>query len=76
LLVLLDSCHQAVRAFTGKSTAEAWSRALGKQITYGGNDLDAWEKQSLQYMPDWLVFDFKHMYDYFQSIRSASRVVT
>lgn len=53
-------------AFTGKSTAEAWSRALGKQITYGGNDLDAWEKQSLQYMPDWLVFDFKHMYDYFQ----------
>ncbi len=51
---------------TGASTAEAWSRALGKPIAYGGNDLEAWEKQSLQYMPDWAVFDFKHMYDYFQ----------
>lgn len=51
---------------TGTSTADAWSRALGKPIAYGGNDLEAWEKQSLQYMPDWGVFDFKHMYDYFQ----------
>ena len=33
---------------------------------YGGDDLEAWEKQSLQYMPDWAVFDFKHMYDFFQ----------
>ena len=54
-------------AHTGKSTAEAWSRALGRPIVYGGNDLDAWEKQSLQYMPDWLVYDFKHMYVFFQA---------
>ena len=53
-------------AHTGSSTAATWSRALGKPIAYGGNDLEAWEKQSLQYMPDWAVFDFKHMYDYFQ----------
>jgi uncharacterized protein YbjT (DUF2867 family) len=53
-------------AHTGASTAATWARALGKPIAYGGNDLEAWEKQSLQYMPDWLVFDFKHMYDYFQ----------
>ena len=33
---------------------------------YGGNDLEAWEKQSLQYMPDWAVYDFKHMYAFFQ----------
>lgn len=51
---------------TGASCAEAWSRALNTPIAYGGNDLEAWEKQSLQYMPDWAVFDFKHMYDYFQ----------
>jgi uncharacterized protein YbjT (DUF2867 family) len=53
-------------AHTGASTAEVWARALGRPVAYGGDDLDAWEKQSLQYMPDWLVFDFKHMYAYFQ----------
>jgi uncharacterized protein YbjT (DUF2867 family) len=54
-------------AHTGQSTAEVWSRALGREIKYGGNDLEAWEKQSLQYMPDWLVYDFKHMYAFFQA---------
>lgn len=53
-------------AHTGKSTAEVWSRVLGKKIAYGGNDLDAWEKQSLAYMPALLVFDFKLMYQFFQ----------
>jgi uncharacterized protein YbjT (DUF2867 family) len=53
-------------AHTGQSTAEVWSRALGRTVTYGGDDLEAWEKQSLQYLPDWLVFDFKHMYAFFQ----------
>jgi uncharacterized protein YbjT (DUF2867 family) len=51
---------------TGQGTAEAWGRALGKKIAYAGDDLDAWEKQSLQFMPPWLVFDFKQMYAYFQ----------
>ena len=53
-------------AHTGESTARAWSDALGKRIQYAGNDLDAWEKQSLQYMPDWMVFDFRMMYEHFQ----------
>jgi uncharacterized protein YbjT (DUF2867 family) len=51
---------------TGASTAEAWGRALGRPIRYGGNDLDAWEQQSLQYLPETLVYDFKHMYAFFQ----------
>ena len=53
-------------AHTGQSTAEVWSRALGRPIAYGGNDLDAWEKQSLQYMPDWAVYDYRNMYVFFQ----------
>lgn len=53
-------------AVTGESTAQSWSRALGREIKYGGDDLDAWEKQFLQYMPDWLVFDFREMYAFFQ----------
>lgn len=51
---------------TGESTAEIWSEALGKTISYGGDDLDAWEEQMLQYMPDWMVYDFRFMYQYFQ----------
>jgi uncharacterized protein YbjT (DUF2867 family) len=54
------------QAHTGKSTAEVWSRALGKTIAYGGNDLDAWEQQSLQFLPAWMVFDFRLMYKLFQ----------
>lgn len=53
-------------AHTGASTAEVWSKALGKKIAYGGKDLEAWEKQSLQYLPAWMVFDFRMMYAYFQ----------
>lgn len=52
--------------WTGRTTAEVWSRALGKPIAYAGNDLDAWEKQSLQYLPAWMVFDLKLMYELFQ----------
>jgi uncharacterized protein YbjT (DUF2867 family) len=54
------------QAHTGKSTAQVWSRALGKTIAYGGNDLDAWEQQSLQFLPAWMVFDFRLMYRLFQ----------
>ena len=59
-------------AVTGESTAKSWSAALGKPITYGGDDLDAWEKQQLQYLPDWMVFDFRHMYEHFQKSAASS----
>jgi uncharacterized protein YbjT (DUF2867 family) len=52
---------------TGASTAAIWSRALGRPIAYAGNDLDAWEQQSLQYLPGWMVFDFRMMYAHFQA---------
>lgn len=51
---------------TGETTAQVWSRVLGKEIRYGGDDLEAWEKQFLQYMPEFMVFDFRQMYDFFQ----------
>ena len=53
--------------WTGTSTAEAWSKALGKPIKYAGDDLDSWEKQNLSYgMPPVLVYDFRLMFLWFQ----------
>ncbi|MBI5710697.1 MAG: NmrA family NAD(P)-binding protein [Candidatus Eisenbacteria bacterium] len=54
------------RALTGAETAEVWSAALGRKVAYAGDDLEAWEKQSLQYLPAWMVYDFKLMYRHFQ----------
>jgi len=51
---------------TGESTAADWSRALGKPIKYAGDDLDAWEAQNRAYLPAAQLYDFKHMYAFFQ----------
>lgn len=53
-------------AWTGTRTAEAWSKALGKPVAYGGNDLEAWEQQQLGWMDPVVAFDFKLMYKFFQ----------
>lgn len=65
-------------AVTGESTARTWSRVLGKEIKYGGNDLDAWEQQQLKYLPDWMVYDFRWMYKFFQTtgFRAAPDALT
>ncbi len=55
------------RPLTGAQVAELWSQALGRKVAYAGNDLEAWEKQSLQYLPPWMVYDFKLMYAHFQA---------
>jgi len=54
------------RPWTGEETAQLWSQAVGKPVRYAGDDLEAWEKQQLQWLPPFLVYDFKHMYAYFQ----------
>ncbi len=51
---------------TGASTAATWSTHFGKPIAYAGDDLEAWEQQSLQYLPPFMVFDLKMMYRWFQ----------
>ena len=63
-----DTSYDVVgpRPVTGPETAAIWSRALGKPIAYGGDDLERWEQQSLQFMPAWMVYDFKLMYRQFQ----------
>ena len=52
-------------SMTGVRTAEIWSQVLGRPIAYGGDDMDAWEKQAAQTLPPWLAFDFRMMYEFF-----------
>lgn len=54
------------RPQTGEDCAEAWSEALGREVSYGGDDLDAWEEQARQMLPAWMVYDFRLMYELFQ----------
>ncbi len=51
---------------TGTSTAATWSEALGRPVVYGGNDLDAWYAQATGMLPEWMAYDFRHMYAHFQ----------
>lgn len=51
---------------TGKSSAQVWSEALKKDVYYGGDNLDAWEQQVQDSMTDWMLFDFKMMFEFFQ----------
>ena len=54
-------------ALTGVQTAEAYARALGRDVRYAGNDLRAWGEQARQMLPAWMVYDFGLMYALFQS---------
>jgi uncharacterized protein YbjT (DUF2867 family) len=53
-------------AVTGPQCAEFWSAALGRPIAYGGEEMNAWEEQTLTYLPGWLTYDFRLMYEFFQ----------
>ena len=53
-------------AHTGESTA-AWRERSAGRSPMAATISRRGEKQSLQFMPDWLVYDFKHMYAFFQA---------
>jgi uncharacterized protein YbjT (DUF2867 family) len=52
--------------WTGESSAQAWSAALGSGVIYGGDDVDRWGQAASAMMPDWLVADLKIMFVDFQ----------
>jgi uncharacterized protein YbjT (DUF2867 family) len=51
---------------TGPGTAATWADVLKRPIAYGGDDLDAWERQAATMLPEYMAFDFRHMYGHFQ----------
>lgn len=50
---------------TGEAVAAEWSRVLGREIAYAGDDVDAWAEQASAQMPEWMVEDLKIMYAHF-----------
>ncbi|WP_336297743.1 SDR family oxidoreductase [Paucibacter sp. XJ19-41] len=48
-------------ALTGESIARIWSEALGREIKYGGDDLDVFESQLAAFAPGWMAYDMRLM---------------
>jgi uncharacterized protein YbjT (DUF2867 family) len=50
-------------ALSGPKAASIWSKLLGKEIRYGGDDLDAFEEQMRKRAPSWSAFDLRIMFE-------------
>ena len=47
---------------SGEKAASIWSKALGKQIKYAGDNLDNFEAQMREHAPFWSAFDIRMMF--------------
>lgn len=61
-------CYPLIGAevLSGQDVADIYSRTLGREIRYGGNDLEGWGGKATLMLPGWLVQDLKIMYEFFQ----------
>ena len=61
-------CYPLIGAevLSGQDVTDIYSRTLGREIRYGGNDLDVWGKKATHTLPGWLVQDLRLMYEFFQ----------
>jgi uncharacterized protein YbjT (DUF2867 family) len=48
---------------SGPKAATIWSKLLGKEIRYAGDDLDAFEEQMRKTVPSWSAFDIRMMFE-------------
>jgi uncharacterized protein YbjT (DUF2867 family) len=46
---------------TGDSIARIWSEELKREVRYGGNDVEAFERQMATFMPSWMAYDMRQM---------------
>jgi uncharacterized protein YbjT (DUF2867 family) len=47
---------------SGPKVASIWSKVLAKDITYAGDNLDAFEEQMRKHAPSWAAFDMRMMF--------------
>jgi uncharacterized protein YbjT (DUF2867 family) len=50
-------------ALSGPKAASIWSKLLGKEIRYGGHNMDAFEEQMRKTAPSWSAFDIRMMFE-------------
>jgi uncharacterized protein YbjT (DUF2867 family) len=50
-------------ALSGPKAASIWSKLIGKEIRYGGHDMDAFEEQMRKRAPSWSAFDVRMMFE-------------
>lgn len=49
------------QALTGITAAGVWSAALGRDVTYGGDDVAPFEAQMAAFGPSWMAYDMRLM---------------
>ena len=61
-------CYPLIGAevLSGQAVADIYTRTLGREIRYGGNNLEVWGGKATHTLPGWLVQDLKLMYEFFQ----------
>jgi hypothetical protein len=47
---------------SGSKAASIWSKVLGKEIKYAGDNLDIFEEQMRKHAPSWAAFDMRMMF--------------
>jgi len=59
-------------ALTGPQIAQIWAGILGREVRYGGGDLDAFEKQMRSVAPAWKAYDMRAMFRRYQQDGAAA----
>jgi uncharacterized protein YbjT (DUF2867 family) len=52
---------------TGEGIARIYSKHLGREVRYSGDDLNAWAEKVKNTMPEFLIADMRIMYQFFQN---------
>lgn len=52
---------------TGDVIAGIWAEVTGRPVSYGGDDLDAFEQRTRQFVPAYFAYDLRLMMERFQS---------
>ncbi len=63
----LDCELHGPEPITGTRTGEIYSEVLGRDVAYGGDDIDAWIKPRRGVWQDWMVDALAEMYRYMQA---------
>jgi uncharacterized protein YbjT (DUF2867 family) len=54
-------------ALTGEGIARIYTKHLGREVRYSGNDLDTWGEKVKNMMPEFMIPEMRIMYEFFQA---------